>query len=128
MMEAGRVDRLIATFGRGSNRRRAIGGFVVATAAALGEGAGATATQKKRCPKCTVCPQRACCSCRAVAQGPATTCFLLDGLGQGEAQSRCIAACGGPDLLFTVNTPIPEVANICAVDHTCAVKSCPIPV
>jgi hypothetical protein len=126
-MDPQRFAQLVATFGRGSTRRRAVGGFVVATAAALGKGAGATA-KKKRCPKCTFCPQRACCSCRAVAQGPATTCFLLDGLSQGEAQSRCIAACGGPDLLFTVNTPIPGSANVCAPDHTCGVKSCPIPV
>jgi hypothetical protein len=124
-MNAEHSDRLITTRSGGSDRRRAIAAFIAGTAAVLGPSARATA-KKKHCKKCVFCPQRACCSCRSVAQGPATTCFLIEGLSQGEAQTRCIAACGGNDLLFAVNTPIPESANICAADHACGVKSCPI--
>lgn len=127
-MDQQRFDRVTAALVSGVGRRRAVAGLVAGTAAMLGRGVPAGAKRRKKKKKCTFCPQRSCCSCRAVAQGPAATCFLIEGLSQADAQTKCIKACGGPDFLFTVNTPVAGVTNVCAADHSCAVKQCPIKV
>lgn len=120
-MDQQRFDRLIATLGAGTGRRRAVAGLVAGAAAVLGRATPTAAKKKKRCKKCR--PQQSCCSCRSVAQGPATTCFLIEGLGNADAQDRCIKACGA-NLLFAVNTPINGALYACKTDHTCDVKSC----
>lgn len=124
-MDQQHFDRLAAAVGAATGRRRALAGLAVGTVAVLGQGADVSAKKRKK-KRCTGCPERACCSCRSVKDGPATTCFLIEGLGQADAQTRCIAACG-PDLLFAVNTPIAGFTNVCAADFRCGVKSCPVP-
>lgn len=121
-MDAGSFDRLAATLGSGNNRRRAIAGLFAGTAAVFGRGMSAGAKKKKRCKTCR--RLQSCCSCRSAKNGPATTCFLIEGLVQGDAQTKCIDACGGIDLLFAVNTPLDKVLYSCSSNHTCNVKSC----
>ena len=121
-MDAGNFDRLAATLGSGNNRRRAIAGLLAGTAAVFGRDLSAGAKKKKRCKTCR--PLQSCCSCRSVKDGPATTCFLVEGLVQGPALNKCVAACGGDDLLFAANAPIDKVLYSCSSNHTCNVKSC----
>jgi len=125
-MDGLNFDRLTALLSSGSNRRRAIASFVAGTGAAFGTRMSIGAKQRKK--RCMFCPQQTCCSCSAIPQGQATTCFLIEGLSKEDAQARCTAACGGSDLRIVVNTPFPGAANFCKSDHTCGVKSCPIPV
>ena len=77
-MDAGNFDRLAATLGSASDRRRAIAGLLAGTASLFGSAWGASGNARKK--KCTYCPQRACCSCRSVKDGPPTVCFLIQGL------------------------------------------------
>ena len=121
-MDARDFDDLAATLGAVGNRRRAMAGLAAGAAAVLGRDMGARAKNKKRRKTCR--PQQSCCSCRAAKNGPAATCFLIEGLSQADAQTRCIAASGGIDFLFAVNTPLKGVVYSCASDHTCNVKSC----
>ena len=124
-MEQQHFDRLTAAFVSGTGRRRAIAGLLAGTAAVFGRGATTTAKKKKK--KCTGCPQRACCSCRTVLQGPATKCITIEGITSlNDAQDLCIDFCGSADLLFKFNFQVPTVANFCAANFDCTVKQCPV--
>jgi hypothetical protein len=120
-MDAGSFDRLAATLGTGRNRRRAIAGLAAGMAAVLGHDTS-TKAKKKRCKTCR--PLQSCCSCRVTKNGPATTCFLIEGLVQGDAQDKCVAACGGLDLVFEIDTPAAGALYSCSANHTCNVKTC----
>jgi hypothetical protein len=125
-MDAANFDRLAATLGSGSDRRRAIAGLLAGTASLFGEFLGASGKARKK--KCTYCPQRACCSCRSVKDGPPTTCFYIEGLSPSDSEDACFVSCGGGDYFYAVKTAVPKSANVCKADHTCGAKSCPIPV
>jgi hypothetical protein len=130
-MDQQHFDRWTTAFASETGRRRAIAGLLAGTAAVAGQGLSATAKKgkKKKRKKCTYCPQRACCSCRSVNQGPPTKCATIEGAtSQTDAQNACIAFCGDPNLLFTFNFQIPDFANSCNADFTCAVNNCPIKV
>lgn len=125
-MVARTIDRRpAAPIGRG-DRRRAVAGFVAATAGLFrAQTAGAADQRKKK--RCTFCPQRACCDCTNDFQ-TATKCALIEASNQTDIQNACDAFCGGHNHVFTVNFKIAGVANVCAASNACAVKTCPIPV
>jgi hypothetical protein len=137
-MEARHFDRLTRTVGTAGTRRGALVGLVAGTAALVGRGQGSRAKQHKKqrkekcpsCPTCTHCPQRTCCACRAVKNGPPATCFTVEGWSQAEAQARCAVACGGSDLYYVATPPGAGAVNSCTADAnpTCHTGPCPIPV
>lgn len=135
-MEARHFDRLTRTVGAAGTRRGALVGLAAGTAALLGRGGDSRAQERdkkrkeKRKKKCTFCPQRTCCVCRAEKAGPPTTCFTVEGWGQLEAQARCAVACGGSDLYYVATPPQPGAVNSCTADAnpTCHSGPCPIPV
>jgi hypothetical protein len=126
-MDQQRFDRLTAAFVSGTGRRRALAALLAGTAAVFARGTDTTAKKCKK-KKCTGCPQRACCSCRSVLEGPATKCITFEGVTSlQEAQDLCVAFCGQPALLFKFNFQVPGLANFCAADFDCTVESCPVP-
>jgi hypothetical protein len=126
-MDHRRFDRVTSALVAESGRRRAIGGLL-AGAAVLGQRASAPAKKRKK-KKCTHCPQRACCSCRSVIDGPATKCITFEGVTSiNDAQDLCIDFCGSLDLLFKFNFLVPNLANFCRADFDCTVKQCPVKV
>lgn len=126
-MDQQRFDRMTVALVSDTGRRRAIAGLVAGTAAVFGRGMTAPAKQRKKCEKCKHCPQRACCSCSSVPQGPATKCFTFEGVTNiNDAQDLCIDFCGDANLLFKFNFQLPNVANFCAADFDCNVKQCPV--
>ena len=123
-MDQRHFDRVMATFGSGTGNRRAIAGLLAGTAAVFGRGTTATAGTRK---KCRGCPQRACCSCRSVVNGPATKCITFEGITNlNDAQELCTSFCGDGKFLFKFNFQVPDLANFCAADFDCTVKQCPV--
>jgi hypothetical protein len=81
--------------------------------------------RKKKCKKktCQGCPERLCCSCKPTPASAPDRCYLIVG---DVAPSACDAICGGSDLVFTAQIPLPGRANICVPGFVCSVETCPV--